>query len=104
MPYPIGLALRVSKEVYWEALPMCVVWSTLGTYWLSLKRNESDDLVHSSSTPRAIMAGLVIGYTFPVSLPLMAAYRDIYKKSLIRKFCTGDAEEKIVKTADRKVN
>ena len=105
MPFPVGLALRVCKEVYWDALPMCVVPITLGTYWLSLKRNENDDLVHSSSTPRAIMAGLVVGYTFPVSFPVITAYKFIFPRDItMERFCMGDSWEQSVKTVDRKVN
>lgn len=82
---------------------MCVVPITLGTYWLSLKRDENDNLVHSSSTPRAIMTGLVVGYTFPVSIPAFTIYRFIFPRDMtMEKFCMGDSWGPIEKPADKK--
>ena len=64
---------RILSEIYFDALPISVTTATLSSYYCSLKRNSQDDLMHSTSTPRAISFGLFVGYTFPVSFPLVAA-------------------------------
>ena len=64
---------RILSEIYFDALPISVTTATLATYYCSLKRNSQDDLIHSGSTPRAIGFGLFVGYTFPLSFPLVMA-------------------------------
>ena len=64
---------KILSEIYFDALPISVTTATLSSYYCSLKRNSEDDLVHSLSTPRAIAFGLCVGYTFPISFPLIAA-------------------------------